>query len=218
VHKDWHVSIVRVWAILIASIVSCCALAASAVGSAGWTVYHRQGFTISVPSSWQPVPATPAKTAALAAKLRAEGKLQLAGQYAAYAKDKYQWNPPRLFRAFQWPEPPVPIDTDVLVERFASGGYPLQALAHAFVSVLRRKDPGSRTSAPVHMSGFAEDSYRIESRTKLDKTYGAKASYTLLYMFEQGKALYQVAVRGEAGLGGGYQHVADQIAATFRFS
>jgi hypothetical protein len=96
----------------------------------------------------------------------------------------------------------------------------LRAIATATVSELRKRaGADEKVAAPVRVA-FPDGltSYRIEMRVTLDKSYAAKASYTILYLFfGRAKArYYQLFVRGEAGLGSQYRKTADEIAARFR--
>jgi hypothetical protein len=137
--------------------------------------------------------------------------------YDSIANDAYQWQPVPRMHAFQWPSPPTAVSTDLLVRTYPSGGVSLSALAQVLASELA-KQQGVKVTAPLHMSGTAEDSYRLEALAKLDKTYGAQSSYTLVYLFIRGGTLYDLSVRGEAGLGGSYRPLANRIAGSFGFS
>jgi hypothetical protein len=187
-------------------------------GTTGWRQYQEHGFSLSLPSSWRLVPATRAKTTALATRLRADGQTKLAITYDSIANDAFQWQPPPRMHAFQWPVPPTAVSTDMLVRSYpGAGSASLGTLAHVLASELA-KQQGVKLTAPLHMSGTAEDCYRIEVRAKLDKTYGAQASYTLVYLLLHSRTLYNVSVRGEAGLGASYRPLANRIAESFHFN
>ena len=200
-------------ALAIAAVVVGLVAPATSVGTSGWRKHQEHGYSLSLPSSWRLVPTTRAKTIALASHLRAQGQTKLATVYDSIANEKYQWQPPPNMHAFEWPSA---VFTDMLVVTNPTGSGSLSAIAQVLVTEFQKSARhGEKVAAPVHMSGTAEDCYRIEIRGTLPKTYGAQASYTLYYLFAHGKRLFGLYVRGESGIGSG---VADRIASSFRFN
>jgi hypothetical protein len=189
----------------------------------GWRHYELNTFSLSLPSSWQPLPSKRAAVPALAKRLRAEGKADLAGQYMAAYKDDYQWSREIAFQAFEWPAQ-LAITTDIVVKvgalpsGGATGKTALKALVTSLVSeIARTLTKGDRVTAPVYIRLPAGDSYRAELVAALDPSYGAAKSYTIIYWMIAKHRFYAFAFRGEYGAGGLYRPTAMKIVRTIHF-
>jgi hypothetical protein len=183
--------------------------------------FPRSHFAITIPGNWQFMPRSPAALRAKVRALRARGKRDLAGQYAAALKDPYVLRQLRqhLFTAFEWPALPAPIATDVSVrssrvpDSFTKND--LADTAKVFADQFRTgKGRVTALRAVALPAGPAE---LVRGTVPLGPGYHGAATGFTLYVLLNRHTLYLISFRVDSRFLNSRAELFASIARSFRF-
>ena len=185
---------------------------ASAAGSWRTVVDHKEGFAITVPSTWQVVPGPTTALTDLIAALDKKRQTALANQFREIAAVRRATRVVYAFQAFAWPAPKGPVVPDVTVRTSRlKAGTTQSALARIArqVSKSLAASPNATAAAPVRRILPAGRAYEVTGTTRVTKT--ARSRYAIYLLIHAG-TLYLVSFRGPAAA------TETGIANRFRFS
>jgi hypothetical protein len=200
--------------------------AAPAVGSEpGTRTFETPTFFLSLPGSWFLIPTHRAEIPALAKRLKAQGKGQLAAQYMSVYRDPKFWGSPSfVFSAFERPSTGgLANDLEVGMMRLPSEiptarRKELRVIAESVVNQLRQGlGPGSRIAAPVYVSFPAGDAFRCEGVAPLGKSNSASRVHIFTYLIVSHRRMYEFVFRSSAGAAGQNHSSTDALMQTLQF-
>lgn len=198
------------------------AMVAGTTGSAtsatkDWRRHKLEGqpLSLSLPSQWKVTPRTERELRDLIAAARTSGNSTLARTYESGLSGLRR----HAFQAFAWPQPNVPILTEVTVRvqtaDFRITDRDLSAVVRVIAAELRSK-PGDRISDPTRLRLPVGTVWRISGRVTAVGFGGAKAGVAT-YVFASGSRLYSVTGRTDSRTLATYRPIFDAVAASMRW-